>query len=72
MCKEWLWARINSGGSAFCMHHVPPRSRNSKHRRSPTPPKPYLGPVVEIGGVEPQYEPYNPNNMQDYKINGAA
>lgn len=30
----------------------------------------YTGPVVEISGVEPRYEPYNPGNMQDYTVNG--
>ncbi|WP_406704575.1 endolytic peptidoglycan transglycosylase RlpA [Sodalis sp.] len=30
----------------------------------------YTGPVVEISGAEPRYEPYNPGNMQDYEVNG--
>lgn len=30
----------------------------------------YTGPVVEISGVEPRYEPYNPGNMQEYEVNG--
>ncbi|MBG6247532.1 MULTISPECIES: endolytic peptidoglycan transglycosylase RlpA [Enterobacterales] len=30
----------------------------------------YTGPVVEISGVEPRYEPYNPGNMQYYTVNG--
>lgn len=32
----------------------------------------YNGPVEEIGGVEPRYEPYNPANMQDYSMNGKT
>lgn len=36
------------------------------------PPQPYNGPVVEIDGVEPQYEPYNLDNMQDYQVNGET
>lgn len=34
------------------------------------PQQPYNGPVTEIGGVEPHYEPYNPGTLQDYKVNG--
>jgi rare lipoprotein A len=38
------------------------------HNNNPVPQQPaYNGPVVEIGGAEPRYEPYNPNNLQDYK-----
>lgn len=32
----------------------------------------YTGPVVEIPGVEPVYEPYNPANSQDYSVNGKS
>lgn len=32
----------------------------------------YSGPVEEIGGAEPRYEPFNPNVNQDYKVNGQS
>lgn len=37
------------------------------------PPQPaYNGPVVEIPGVEPKYEPTNPGTSQDYSANGKS
>ncbi|MDU1573458.1 MAG: endolytic peptidoglycan transglycosylase RlpA [Pantoea sp.] len=37
------------------------------------PPQPaYNGPVVEIPGVEPKYEPINPGTSQDYSANGKS
>jgi rare lipoprotein A len=37
------------------------------------PPQPaYNGPVVEIPGVEPKYEPINPATSQDYSANGKS
>ncbi|CAK6495138.1 Endolytic peptidoglycan transglycosylase RlpA [Pantoea sp. Nvir] len=37
------------------------------------PPQPaYNGPVVEIPGVEPKYEPINPGISQDYSANGKS
>lgn len=37
------------------------------------PPQPaYNGPVVEIPGVEPKYEPVNPGTSQDYSVNGKT
>lgn len=37
------------------------------------PPQPaYNGPVVEIPGVEPKYEPINPGASQDYSANGKS
>ncbi|RPE03699.1 endolytic peptidoglycan transglycosylase RlpA [Candidatus Pantoea deserta] len=37
------------------------------------PPQPaYNGPVVEIPGVEPKYEPVNPTTSQDYSANGKS
>lgn len=39
----------------------------------PTPaPTVYHGPVEEIGGAEPRYEPFNPSTMQDYTVNGRS
>ncbi|WP_304165759.1 endolytic peptidoglycan transglycosylase RlpA [Lonsdalea britannica] len=39
----------------------------------PTPaPTVYHGPVEEISGAEPRYEPFNPSTMQDYTVNGRS
>jgi len=61
MRKEWLWVGVVAVLLSAC---------TAPTTEQQAPPQPYNGPVVEIGGVEPQYEPYNPNNMQDYKVNG--
>lgn len=61
MRKEWLWIGVAAVLLSAC---------TAPTTEQQAPPQPYNGPVVEIGGVEPQYEPYNPNNMQDYKVNG--
>ncbi len=40
---------------------------------APTAPaQTYNGPVVEISGAEPRYEPVNPANSQDYQVNGKT
>jgi rare lipoprotein A len=62
MRKEWLWVGVVAVLLSAC-------TAPTSEQQAP-PQQPYNGPVVEIGGVEPQYEPYNPNNMQDYKVNG--
>ncbi|WP_426508142.1 endolytic peptidoglycan transglycosylase RlpA [Serratia proteamaculans] len=62
MRKEWLWVGVVAVLLSAC-------TAPTTEQQAP-PQQPYNGPVVEIGGVEPQYEPYNPNNMQDYKVNG--
>lgn len=61
MRKEWLWIGVAAVLLSAC---------TAPTTEQQAPQQPYNGPVVEIGGVEPQYEPYNPNNMQDYKVNG--
>lgn len=62
MRKEWLWVGVVAVLLSAC-------TAPTTEQQAP-PQQPYNGPVVEIGGVEPQYEPYNPNNLQDYKVNG--
>ena len=54
MRKEWLWIGVAAVLLSAC---------TAPTTEQQAPPQPYNGPVVEIGGVEPQYEPYNPNNM---------
>lgn len=42
-----------------------------EQQQNVAPPQPaYNGPVVEIPGVEPRYEPVNPATRQDYSVNG--
>lgn len=60
MHKVWLWVGIVAVLLSAC---------TTPTTEQQVQPQPYNGPVVEIGGVEPHYEPYNPNNMQDYKVN---
>ncbi|MGK3144392.1 endolytic peptidoglycan transglycosylase RlpA [Pantoea sp. C2G6] len=63
MRKEWLGVALASLVLAACT--TPEPSQNS------APPQPaYNGPVVEIPGVEPRYEPINPGTSQDYSVNG--
>ncbi|SQI33525.1 Rare lipoprotein A precursor [Serratia plymuthica] len=62
MRKEWLWVGVVAVLLSAC-------TSPTTEQQAP-PQQPYNGPVVEIGGVEPQYEPYNPGTLQDYKVNG--
>ena len=63
MRKEWLGVALASLVLAACT--TPEQTQNS------APPQPaYNGPVVEIPGVEPRYEPINPGTSQDYSVNG--
>ncbi|WP_312758089.1 endolytic peptidoglycan transglycosylase RlpA [Pantoea brenneri] len=62
MRKEWLGVALASMVLAAC---TTPEPQNT------APPQPaYNGPVVEIPGVEPRYEPINPGTSQDYSVNG--
>nr|WP_154325222.1 endolytic peptidoglycan transglycosylase RlpA [Pantoea sp. 201603H] len=64
MRKDWLWVGAASLLLAAC---------TTTTQQSPVPQQPaYNGPVVEIGGVEPHYEPMNPGTNQDYKANGKT
>lgn len=63
MRKDWLWIAGASLMLAACT--VPPQ------QQAPAPqPAAYNGPITEIGGVEPQYEPVDPRTSQDYSVNG--
>ncbi|HDJ1438347.1 endolytic peptidoglycan transglycosylase RlpA [Serratia rubidaea] len=63
MRKEWLWI----GAAAVLLSAC----ATTDEQQAP-PAVPYNGPVVEISGVEPHYEPYNPGTLQDYKVNGDS
>ncbi|MEM6050780.1 endolytic peptidoglycan transglycosylase RlpA [Erwinia sp. P7711] len=64
MRKDWLWIALASALLAAC---------TTNEQQAPVPQQPaYNGPVVEIGGVEPRYEPLNPGTSQDYTVNGKT
>ncbi|MFC7776409.1 MULTISPECIES: endolytic peptidoglycan transglycosylase RlpA [Pantoea] len=63
MRKDWLGVALASLVLAACSTPEP--------QNNTAPPQPaYNGPVVEIPGVEPRYEPINPSTSQDYSVNG--
>ncbi|PLV51747.1 endolytic peptidoglycan transglycosylase RlpA [Erwinia sp. E602] len=63
MRKDWLWIALASAMLAACT--------NDTQQQAPvTQQQAYNGPVVEIGGAEPHYEPFNPGTLQDYQVNG--
>ncbi|WP_342755064.1 endolytic peptidoglycan transglycosylase RlpA [Pantoea sp. MBD-2R] len=64
MRKDWLWIGLATAMLAAC--------NTTEQQQAPvTQQQPaYNGPVVEIGGVEPRYEPLNPGANQDYRANG--
>lgn len=65
MRKDWLWVGAASLLLAACT--------TTTEQQAPAPQQPaYNGPVVEIGGVEPRYEPINPATNQDYSVNGKT
>ncbi|MFT8211489.1 MAG: endolytic peptidoglycan transglycosylase RlpA [Symbiopectobacterium sp.] len=65
MRKDWLWVSIVTLTLAACTTTETPRA--------PVTPAPaYNGPVEEIGGAEPRYEPYNPGTLQDYTVKGKT
>lgn len=64
MRKDWLWIGLASALLAAC---------TTNEQQPPAPAQPaYNGPVVEIPGVEPKYEPINPGTSQDYSVNGKS
>ncbi|WP_226092601.1 endolytic peptidoglycan transglycosylase RlpA [Dickeya oryzae] len=65
MRKDWVWIGALSLALAGCSVTEQPQSPSPQASA-------YNGPVEEIGGVEPRYEPYNPANMQDYSMNGKT
>ena len=65
MRKDWLWVGAASLLLAACT--------TTTEQQAPAVQQPaYNGPVVEIGGVEPRYEPVNPATSQDYSANGKT
>ncbi|WGK58275.1 endolytic peptidoglycan transglycosylase RlpA [Pantoea sp. SS70] len=65
MRKDWLGVALASLVLAACSTPEP--------QNNTAPPQPaYNGPVVEIPGVEPRYEPINPSTSQDYSVNGKS
>lgn len=65
MRKDWLWVSIVTLTLAACTTTETPRAPVTQ---APA----YNGPVEEIGGAEPRYEPYNPSTLQDYTIKGKT
>ncbi len=63
MRKEWLW--VGAVAAAVLLSAC----TTTEETQAPVQ-QAYNGPVTEIGGVEPHYEPYNPGTLQDYKVNG--
>ncbi|CFR10570.1 endolytic peptidoglycan transglycosylase RlpA [Yersinia kristensenii] len=64
MRKEWLWIGIAGVLLSACTSQPPAPQQPVQQT--------YNGPVEEIGGAEPRYEPFNPNFNQDYKVNGQS
>ncbi|WP_145557019.1 endolytic peptidoglycan transglycosylase RlpA [Yersinia aldovae] len=64
MRKEWLWVGIAGVLLSACTSQPPAPQQQVQQT--------YNGPVEEIGGAEPRYEPFNPNVNQDYKANGQS
>ncbi|WON76108.1 endolytic peptidoglycan transglycosylase RlpA [Serratia sp. UGAL515B_01] len=65
MRKQWLW--VSAVTVAVLLSAC---TTTMEETQAPAPQQPYNGPVTEIGGAEPRYEPYNPSAMQDYQANG--
>ncbi|MCX8961763.1 endolytic peptidoglycan transglycosylase RlpA [Erwinia psidii] len=62
MRKDWLWIGLATALLAAC---------STTEQQAPAPKQSaYNGPVVEIGGEEPRYEPLAAGANQDYSING--
>ncbi|AUH01598.1 endolytic peptidoglycan transglycosylase RlpA [Prodigiosinella confusarubida] len=64
MRKDWFWISVIGLALSGCTVTEQPQS--------PPHQKIYSGPVEEIGGVEPHYEPYNPSTLQDYVVKGRT
>lgn len=66
MRKQWLVLCIAAGMLAACT--------NDDGQQQTDVPQPAVcnGPVVEIGGAEPRFEPLNPSANQDYEKGGKS
>ncbi|WP_213992832.1 endolytic peptidoglycan transglycosylase RlpA [Sodalis sp. dw_96] len=65
MRKEWHWIGVIGLLLTAC-------TTTTETPQQSAAPAAYNGPVVEISGVEPRYEPYNPNTGQDYQMDGKT
>ncbi|MGC6386089.1 endolytic peptidoglycan transglycosylase RlpA [Ewingella sp. S1.OA.A_B6] len=65
MRKQWLGAVIIGLLLSGCV-------TDETQPQQAAPQQAYNGPVVEIGGADPRYEPYNPGTSQDYSVNGKT
>ncbi len=68
MRKQWIGVCVAAGLLAACS------SDNDNQQQTSSVPQPAVcnGPVVEITGAEPRYEPQNPIANQDYKRDGKT
>ncbi len=66
MRKDWLWVALASALLAACTTDNDQQAPVTQQQAA------YNGPVVEIGGAEPRYEPFNPGTLQDYSVNGKS
>lgn len=66
MRKQWLGVCIAAGLLAACS------TNDEGQQQAPAAPQPAVcnGPVVEISGADPRYEPLNPTVNQDYERDG--
>ncbi|MFU9136255.1 endolytic peptidoglycan transglycosylase RlpA [Erwinia tasmaniensis] len=65
MRKDWLWIGLASALLAAC---TTTDQQAPVQQHAPA----YSGPVVEISGADPHYEPINPATSQDYTVNGKT
>ncbi|WP_075180663.1 endolytic peptidoglycan transglycosylase RlpA [Pantoea sp. 1.19] len=65
MRKDWLWIAGTSVLLAACSTEQQPAPVSA-------PAAVCQGPVTEIGGTEPRYEPVDPRTSQDYRMNGKT
>lgn len=68
MRKQWLGVCIAAGLLAACT------TPDEGQQQAPVAPQPAVcnGPVVEISGADPRYEPLNPSVNQDYERDGKS
>ncbi|MBJ7221706.1 MULTISPECIES: endolytic peptidoglycan transglycosylase RlpA [unclassified Brenneria] len=64
MRKDWLWIGVVTLTLSACTV--------TEQRTTPPVSDVYSGPVEEIGGAEPRYEPYNQGTLQDYTVKGRT
>lgn len=67
MRNQWRWI-----GTVAVTLLLSACTRTIEETQAPQQPSAYNGPVTEIGGVEPQYEPYHVSSLQDYQRDGVS